>query len=273
MGQSAALACALSRAVVCTPGRALACAREVAQHRTHQPSSRNGYTLGRTHGSAHSEEHVDAQCCCATLCRAIASAMQGLTRFCMARITHNGTLRRTVMGTVRGISSAVHYVMYVTIDTVSIPHTVRARVNSANRVIAFRLLHCAKLCAEPFRLKARRNIHRFSCGSRRGGCVRHTLHVGTVLARHCAWHCWRQCRARALHSAVHDACIPLARRCSRQAPRKDPLSHYPARGVHSALHSVKTSGPNEGRNGHMPAPCRAQCSAQCPAPWVHHLLS
>ena len=178
------------------------------------------------------------------------------------------------MGTVRGISSAVHYVMYVTIDTVSIRHTVRARVNSANRVIAFLLLHCAELCAEPFRLKERRSTHRFSCGSGWGvwefstpcmstQCLRGTVR-GTVGV---------QCHARALHSVAHDACTAVAQHCPSQVPRKHPFSHFPARGVHSARHSVRHCGGNHIGNGHMPAPCRAQCSAQCPAPGVSHLLS
>ena len=178
------------------------------------------------------------------------------------------------MGTVLGISSAVHYVMYVTIGTVSIQHTVRVRVDSANIVIAFLLLHCAELCAKPFRLKERRSIHRFSCGS--GGCVWgfSTPYMSTQCLRGTVrGTVGVQCHARALHSVAHGACTAVAQRCPSQVPRKHPFSHFPERGVHSVRHSVRHNGGNDIGNGHIPAPCCAQCSAQCPAPGVPHLLS
>ncbi len=64
--------------------------------------------------------------------------------------------------------------MYATIVTVSMHHTVYVYVNSVNRALAPRLLHCAQLCAQPFPLNSStgRSIRTITTAKAWGACMK-----------------------------------------------------------------------------------------------------
>ena len=89
---------------------------------------------------------------CATLCIAHAWVAHSVNSVVQNMTINNVPMHGYVCKAVHSTSSAMHYGMYITIMTVLMRTTVCKCVNSANSTLAFRLLHCAHLCAQPFPL-------------------------------------------------------------------------------------------------------------------------